>query len=208
MITKGKLIIVDGIDGCGKTTISKYIAEKIGGVTMPALGTGPIGKEIRRQLLETGLNCSNPVVFNMMMSSVLETYCMHVIPALEAGQNVVLDRFATSSYAYQVHPFPKDNLYNSWWQLLNEMLKKQMPDLYIWLDVPLDTAISRIKARGGLNVFEEKAMLTMEKTVEGYRYFFINQLLPNSAVIQAENELAEVLNDIDNSLRDFTILGS
>ena len=199
-------IVIDGIDGTGKTTIAKYIAEKINGVYIPIFGAGPIGKEVRNSFLTEKAILENKESYHLVAAAIVESFYMYVLPLLKEGKNVVVDRFMASMYAYQIHSHPKDNLYNSYWNLYQNILKSATPDLYIWMNADLDICLARSKERGSLDHYDNSTLEAKNKLIEGYSYFFKNQILPNSVIVDANSPLSEVKKDIDLLLKEFEII--
>lgn len=199
-------IVIDGIDGTGKTTIANYVAEKVGGIYIPAFGAGPIGKEIRKSFLTETTTLSNKVSYRYIAAALVESFYVYILPALKAGNTVVVDRFMASTYAYQVHSHPKDNLYSDYWNLYQDMLNLATPDLYMWMHADIDVCLSRSKARGALNHYDSANIDAKNKLIEGYSYFFKNQILSNSVVIDANSTLSEVKKDVDLILCEFEII--
>jgi|GEM_PF-3808996 len=94
---RGKLITIEGIDGCGKTTLCKSLADRL-----PAndyLFTYEPYLEATRDLLhDPEESLSRTDIF---LQDRVE-HCLDVItPALDQGQNVICDRYMLSTIAYQ-----------------------------------------------------------------------------------------------------------
>jgi dTMP kinase len=199
----GKFIAVDGIDGSGKTTICNYIADAIDGRVMTAFGEGPIGKEVRKVILTKDQKLPNSVSSSLIFAAVVESFHLYVMPALRNGENIILDRFMGSTYSYQVHSHPKDNLYNEYWRIYTEMLKLATPDIYIYMDVSIVNSNKRLSNRSDLNYLDTVSNGVKEKLIEGFRYFSRNLILPNSVIVDANEDLIDVCMSIDMVLREF-----
>ena len=145
---KGKFIVLDGPDGCGKSTQIKRLAELIGpgGLQTCLLrdpGTTRIGEQIRNLLLhnahtEMSVRCEAL----LYMASRAQLYAERIEPALQAQQCVVCDRWLSSTYAYQAvagRLGPEHVL-----QIAQAALERVWPDLTIILDLPADVALQRI----------------------------------------------------------------
>ena len=101
----GRLITFEGIDGVGKTThvvlLVEYLASQ--GLTVSTYrepGATELGEELR-QLLKQGLAHSPLSEMMLFCAARAELVGTRVVPDLQAGTWVVLDRFTESTLAYQ-----------------------------------------------------------------------------------------------------------
>ena len=142
----GCFIVFEGIDGCGKSTQAKLLAENLSGLLTHQPGGTPLGAEIRRLLLN-----SKDAPISGDMDSRAETLLMaadraqHVSeairPAMAAGQHVVCDRYSGSSVAYQGYGRglePDEVAQISQWAT-----DGLAPDLVILLDLAVEESFSR-----------------------------------------------------------------
>jgi dTMP kinase len=96
-------ISLEGIDGSGKSTQAKLLAEKLGPETLLIREPGGTGaaERIRELLADPALDI-DPFAELLLFSSARADLVSRVIrPAVEAGADIVADRFADSSVAYQ-----------------------------------------------------------------------------------------------------------
>ncbi len=151
-------IAIEGIDGSGKGTqielLKNYINSKGKDVYMTREPSDlSIGKTIRRYL--TGeLTADNRVIAALFVADRLE----HILDSkngllakLNAGENVICDRYYFSSYAYQSVDMPMDWIINAN-SVAAELLK---PDATIFIDVLPEKAMERINTnRESTELFE------------------------------------------------------
>lgn len=104
----GRLIVVEGPEGAGKTTQLARLAEWLADrgrashvVREP--GTSPVGQEIRRLVLDPAYAVAPRTEALLFMAARAELVASELRPRLEAGQTVFADRFFLSTYAYQIH---------------------------------------------------------------------------------------------------------
>lgn len=140
---KGKFIVIEGIDGCGKTTLSnnlyKYIKEKNdNALLIREPGSTVIGENIRKFIFSTNINPrTEALLFTAARSELLEKT---IIPTLNKGINVICDRYYYSTIVYQgiVKNVDLDYLYK-----INSFVLE--PDLVIYLYTSLEKCEKRIK---------------------------------------------------------------
>lgn len=164
-VMKGKFIVLDGIDGCGKTTqlslIENFFKEKGFGerVLVTAEPTkGVFGKQIREVLAkEEDAFKGARLCLDLFVKDRKEHLEKELLPALEQGKIVLCDRYKYASIAYQhAQGIP-----------LNEVIDANkgfpVPDLVLILDLPVETGLQRVHKDSSRNViekFEKKEYLT------------------------------------------------
>ncbi len=146
-MSKGLFVVLEGIDGCGKSTQARLLEERLKQENKAALltrepgGTGA-GEGIRNLLLspESQLcTCAEILLYAAARAQLVEEV---IRPALEAGQVVVCDRFVWSSLAYQGagRGGDMDKIY----QLNREVTQGVVPDLTVILDINEEEAQKRL----------------------------------------------------------------
>lgn len=104
---KGKFITLEGPDGSGKSTmmnlIDQYLAEKgINHIVTREPGGTDIGEKIRSVIVDRENTNMGPETEALLFAASRAQHVHEkIIPALQAGQTVVCDRFLLSSLAYQ-----------------------------------------------------------------------------------------------------------
>ena len=155
---KGKLIVFEGIDGTGKSTHINRLKEKLeerGIVVVTGYEPthGQWGKKLRKSAATGRLPIDEEV--SLFLKDREEHVEQVIAPALERGDWVLLDRYYLSMMAYQgacgqdVAAIRRAN---------EEFAP--IPDMVIWLDIPVEVAFERIGSRGERDAFETEAMLT------------------------------------------------
>ncbi|GAG08104.1 unnamed protein product, partial [marine sediment metagenome] len=103
----GKFIVLDGPDGCGKTTQTKLLVQWLGekGVEVATFrepGGTAIGEKIREILLNPDHIAMSTVAEVMLyMAARVQLWQEKIAPALKDNQCIVLDRWLSSTCAYQ-----------------------------------------------------------------------------------------------------------
>jgi len=178
------LIVVEGIDGAGKSTLAQKLARALmdqgkSVVQSKEPTAGPWGMQLRASAASGRADPQQEVAW------VLQDRRQHVQdviqPALARRDMVILDRYFPSMIAYQgAAGLDVNHLLN-----LNDFAPR--PDLWLLLDLPITTGLGRICSRGDApNHFEN------EKNLQRCRAIFLELNLPNRQVIDASQEAETV----------------
>jgi dTMP kinase len=166
----GKLIVLDGPDGCGKTTQAKLLTQWLQAQGVPTSnfrdpGDTTIGERIRDILLSPEhLAMSTRTEVLLYMAARAQLWQEEIAPALRERECVVLDRWVSSTYAYQgcAGEFGTKNVI----QLASTALARVWADLTIILDVDLETCEARLP--GKRDRMEAKPRQYHQKVREGF----------------------------------------
>ncbi len=149
---RSKFVVLDGPDGCGKSTQQAMLADallKAGGqaVTVRDPGTTSAGEEIRRIILSGDHGClSAECELLLFMAARSQMMAENILPALKAGKTVLSDRFVSASCAYQGASGIdlKDII-----ELGQFATRSTWPDLTIVLDIPVELGLQRARIANG-----------------------------------------------------------
>ena len=156
---RGRLVVLEGIDGCGKTTQLQALAAWLPQsgllpagaellVTREPGGT-PLGQALRQLLLHppSGADPHSTAELLLYAADRAQHVQQRLEPALAAGHWVLSDRYSGSTAAYQGHGRGLDlDLIGQLEQIATAGLQ---PDLTLWLDLPLAEATRRRGDRQG-----------------------------------------------------------
>ncbi|MCK4914165.1 MAG: dTMP kinase [Planctomycetes bacterium] len=146
----GKFIVLDGPDGCGKTTQSELLTKWLenSGVKTASFrdpGGTAVGEQIRQILLNPEhAAMSERAELLLYMAARAQLWKEKISPALEMGKCVVLDRWLSSTCAYQGYAggLGIENVI----KLATDCLERVWPDLTIVLDIDLDVSARRLSS--------------------------------------------------------------
>src|ERR1700722_14927693 len=100
MSEPGRLIAVEGIDGCGKTTQARLLAARLDAVLTREPGGTPLGSRLRSLVLDATSDTEMGIDVRTEALIMIADRAQHVVeviePALRAGKIVVTDRFTGS----------------------------------------------------------------------------------------------------------------
>ena len=145
---KGFFVVLDGIDGCGKTVHSKMLCEQLRVLDYDVAYTtepskSPIGQFIRQKFLRE-TKVAPQIEALLFAADRFHHLTSEIIPMLDANKIVVSDRYVYSSLAYQ----GAQGLAPDWIKQINCFAIR--PDLALYLDVLAETGLSRKRSRSTL----------------------------------------------------------
>lgn len=173
----GRFVVLEGIDGCGKTTQLQHLGQWLptSGL-MPAgarlltsrePGGTPLGRALRELLLHPPADaspCSDAEL--LLYAADRAQHVAQVIrPALEAGDWVLCDRFSGSTAAYQGYGrgLPLERIA----ALEGFATGGLEPDLTLWLDLPLEESLRRRGGRAADRI-EASGQAFLERVAAGF----------------------------------------
>ena len=168
--TRGRFVVLDGVDGCGKSTQAALLAEALAdGAAAPPLhlrepGSTSVGERLRAIALGREFELSAAVEALLMTSARRQMLDELVEPALSAGRDVVCERFHPSTFAYQAVAGGLDEELVI--GLLDHWAGDPSPDLIVLLQVDVDAAAERRGAAG--DRMEDKGLAFQRRVAEGY----------------------------------------
>ncbi|SHK39662.1 dTMP kinase [Thermocrinis minervae] len=193
---KGYLISFEGIDGSGKTTLSRMLYEhllkeghKVSLYRDP--GSTELAENIRKLILENDMDPTTELLlFEAARSSLVWE---KILPDLREGKIILLDRFIDSTVVYQ--GFGKEiNLGTV--NILNHISTRSIkPDLTIIINIPLEKAVERLKT--SKSRFEQD-LEYLRKVRDAY--FLLPDMYKERryAFVDGSRELQEVFEEVKN----------
>jgi dTMP kinase len=166
----GKFVVLDGPDGCGKSTQARLLTEWLNGQGVATAsfrdpGTTLIGEKIRDILLSPAHEAmTTPTEVLLYMAARAQLWTEEIAPALQQGRCVLLDRWLSSTCAYQGYAgqFGMEKVI----AVASDALERVWPDLTIILDVDLRTAAGRLNRE--LDRMEQKGDRYHARVREGF----------------------------------------
>ncbi len=204
MRRRGKFIVLEGLDGSGKTTQAKMLVEKMRSAGHKVHqcfqpSGGPIGVLIRENFFQR--KKVNPdVILYLILADRFDHLENEIIPALEREEVVVCDRYILSTLAYQ----------SKW---LNEWQSRELkfiarasrdrvvtPDVTIFIDVLDEERMRRMAERKGQDVYEldfhQRRVANNYKFILDYNVDLKLNLPQNIRVVSGEGTPEEVLSRV------------
>ena len=152
---RGRLITVEGLDGAGKTTLVAGLAQALGATALREPGGVAVAERIRD--LVKGSDCDPRAEALLFAAARAQLVAEALVPRLDAGDTVLLDRFVDSSLAYQgggrglgVEAVREINVFGT---------GGLAPDRTLYLRIDPEAGLDRVGGRGGADRFEDLALL-------------------------------------------------
>ncbi|HTK54006.1 MAG TPA: dTMP kinase [Gemmatimonadaceae bacterium] len=171
---RGKLIVLEGAEGVGKTTQLRRLAETLTARGISHLGVREpggtaIGNQIRNLLLEPGPGFSARTEALLFMASRAELVETDIRPALARGEVVLADRFFLSTYAYQIAGRGLSEVEVT---AANRFATGGLvPDLTILLRLSVAAALARTDSRGARDRIESASDDFHHRVAEAFDRF-------------------------------------
>ena len=177
MPTRGLFLTFEGMDGSGKTTQMRRLAERLraGGRTVLETaepGGTAIGRKIRHILLDAASQELSPTAELLLyFASRAQNVDEAILPALERGEIVLADRFTDSTLAYQ--GCGRGLGAEAVLALDRIACRGLKPDLTLLVDIDVDTSLARAHARNaagssGETRMDEQSLEFHRKVYEAY----------------------------------------
>jgi dTMP kinase len=193
---KNKFIVIEGLEGAGKTTAREYLVGLLQAQGLEQIiytrepGGTPLAEQLRGLVKQhTQQEQIQPATEVLLMYAARVQLVETIIkPALQQGKWVIGDRHDLSTQAYQGGGRGVD-------QQLLTTLKQQLladfrPDLTLYLDIKPETGLARARNRGELDRIETESLAFFQRTRA--RYLELVQQDPHCYIIDAEQSLEKV----------------
>lgn len=167
--TRGLFVVLEGGEGVGKTTQWTRLAETLTAsghdvVPLREPGGTPSGDILRTVLLSPDSELTGESEALLFAASRAQLVHTVIQPALERDAIVLVDRFLLSTYAYQGagRGLPMPSL-----RAVNQFATGGLaPDITLLLSMPLESAMSRMQARGNVDRMENEG-IEFHRRVQG-----------------------------------------
>lgn len=167
----GAFITFEGIDGAGKSTQARRLAQRLrvrghDVVLTREPGGSPFAERIRNALIgDAGKGLSGAEQALLFAAARADHVATVIAPALKEGRIVICDRFADSTRAYQGTAGAPETLLKA---LETVAMGHTVPDLTFILDLPAEEGVKRAEQRQTLDRFERDALATLEARRAAY----------------------------------------
>ena len=198
---KGKFIVLEGLEGAGKTTARKAVIAQLKkqGITDLVFtrepGGTPLAEKLRHLIKhEMEEPISDKAELLMLYAARVQLVENVIKPALAEGKWVIGDRHDMSSQAYQ----------GGGRQIDQQLLATLEPDLTLYLDIHPEAGLARAHGRGKLDRIEQQSLDFFHRTRSRYLELVTNN--PKAVTINAGQHIKNVTADIQSAVENFVNL--
>lgn len=191
----GKFIVLEGLEGAGKTTARQAIVEALTSQGIQDIvftrepGGTPLAEKLRHLIkYEMEEPVTDKAELLMLYAARIQLVENVIKPALAQGKWVIGDRHDLSSQAYQGGGRQIDQQLLA--TLKQAVLADFRPDLTIYLDIDPAIGLARARSRGELDRIEQQQLDFFQRTRT--RYLQLVQQDPNAVIINAEQSIEQV----------------
>ena len=198
----GRFLVLEGIDGCGKTTQLRLLAEWLpdSGLMPPGAtlhctrepGGTPLGQALRELLLNPPKEAAPaPTAELLLYAADRAQHVEQVIrPALDRGDWVLSDRFSGSTLAYQGYGRGLD--LQTIVDLERIATAGISPDITFWLDLPLQESLRRRGARADDRI-EAEGEAFLARVAKGFQRLSAERSWSAVAADQSADQVQQVI---------------
>ena len=204
---KGKFIVLEGIDGSGKTTqineLYKWLP-KSGLINKNKTliktrepGGSFLGREIREMILNNNNKSNSPSILTELLlysADRAEHISKVILPALQNGHWIISDRFSGSTLAYQ--GYGREISIDIIKKLENIVCQNIKPDLTIFLEISPEESILRRKNKVADRI-ESEGLEFLKKVNHGFQVIALEN---NWEIIKASEDLTSIADQIQKLL--------
>lgn len=202
----GKFIVLEGLEGAGKTSAMQAIVAQLKAQGIENIiftrepGGTPLAEKLRHLIKhESEEPVTDKAELLMLYAARIQLVENVIKPALAQGKWVIGDRHDLSSQAYQGGGRQLD-------QHLLEVLKQNIlgdfkPDLTLYLDIDPALGLARARGRGELDRIEQQNLDFFHRTRARYLQLIANQ--PDMICIDAAQSIEQVSADIQSAVKQF-----
>ncbi|WP_425085042.1 dTMP kinase [Ruegeria profundi] len=199
MTQRGLFLTFEGIDGSGKSTQARMLAESLRNAGHQVVltrepGGSPGAEEIRRLVLEGDPDRWSAETELLLFTAARRDHLERTIePALAAGKVVICDRFADSTRMYQ--GLSRGNLRAVVDQLHDLMIGRE-PDMTLLIDMDPETGLSRAKGRQGTEERFEDFGPALQKQMRAGFLALADEFSDRFRVIDGNRDMDNVAQDV------------
>ena len=203
---EGKFIVLEGIDGCGKTTQinelfnwlpkSGLINKKVNLIKTREPGGSILGREIRDMILNKNKSNSPSILTELLLyyADRAEHISKIILPALHNGDWIISDRFSGSTLAYQ--GYGREISIDIIKKLENIVCQNIKPDITFLLEISPEESILRRKNKVADRI-ESEGFEFLKKVNNGFKLIALEN---NWEIIKASEDLTSIAQQIQKLL--------
>lgn len=170
----GRFISFEGTEGVGKTTAIEALCARLQAKGIDCLrtrepGGSPFAEHLRDMLLDPNTDINDDTELLLLFAARCDHLQQVILPALQRGSWVICDRFTDSTIAYQ--GFGRAHGDTQVLTKIDTLIKQfiaPLPELTLWLDLPVVEGMERAGKRSVADRFEQQAMAFFRRVYQGF----------------------------------------
>lgn len=197
IVTMAGFVVVEGIDGCGKSSVARLVVQRLG--KRAVLTREPTQSWIGRAVHRGDKARISPFTDALLFMADRAQHTEEISELVEKGRLVVSDRYYHSTVAYQAanlkDVFPGDAFA---WLLDANLRFSRHPDLTILLTIPPELGLKRVAKRGKYSRFEKLGFLSQVHK----NYLKLARLDKTMVRVDATQDLEAVVSQVLELIRE------
>lgn len=191
-------ITFEGLDGCGKSVQIELLTKRLREMGFEIVRVSEPGGSYASQMIRDVLkdpSCGMNAMTEFLLFSASRSEMVEKVLMKNEEKDVVVisDRFADSSYAYQLHGRGLDE--DLFYDVTERVVRGFVPDLTIWIDVPPCECRRRLRKRGSLERMERLGLDFFAEVRRGY--LKLNEEVPHRFVrVEGNRSVGDVHKEI------------
>lgn len=175
-VVQGRFISFEGTEGVGKTTAINALCKRLQSANIDYVRTREPGgsdfaEHLRAILLDPATDIDDDTELLLLFAARCDHMQRVILPALHRGAWVICDRFTDSTIAYQGYGRAYgDQAVLVKINTLIEQFISQLPELTLWLDLPVLEGMKRAGKRSAADRFEQQAIDFFDRVHMGFEY--------------------------------------
>lgn len=171
---QGRFISFEGTEGVGKTTAITALCRRLQANGIDCVrtrepGGSPFAEQLRSLLLDPATDINDDSELLLLFAARCDHMQQVIMPALMRGSWVICDRFTDSTIAYQGYGRAQGEaaVLHKIESLIAQFIP-QLPELTLWLDLPVLEGMARAGKRSAADRFEQQADAFFNRVYEGF----------------------------------------
>ncbi|WP_028387851.1 dTMP kinase [Legionella fairfieldensis] len=205
-VRRGRFIVVEGLEGAGKSTaiqtIKQYLSEYTPEVIITREPGGTRVGEVIRTLIKDNIaeeSLDYRAELLLLYAARIQLVERIIRPALDRGCWVIADRFELSTFAYQGGGRHLDKKILA--DLSQFCLQDFKPDLILFLDLNPEQGLQRVQIRGKKDRIEQESLVFFKEVYDSYHQLI--RTMDNVVCIDASESLQTVQRSLLMALKAF-----
>lgn len=172
--TVGRFISFEGTEGVGKTTAIEGLCQRLQAAGIDYVrtrepGGSPFAERLRAILLDPATDINDDTELLLLFAARADHLQQVILPTLQRGAWVICDRFTDSTIAYQGYGRADgDQRVLAKIDSLITQFISPLPELTLWLDLPVLEGMARAGKRSKADRFEQQATAFFTRVHHGF----------------------------------------